>query len=61
MAASRDERCGRWVITGKAFSLGSMMAAGDDLRDVALPELSRLQVDTGETFIWRCPTAKNWC
>lgn len=40
---------GRWVITGKAFSLGSMMAAGDDLRDVALPELSRLQVDTGET------------
>ncbi|CAM2961430.1 IclR family transcriptional regulator [Prescottella defluvii] len=40
---------GRWVITGKAFSLGSALSAGDDLRDVALPELSRLQVDTGET------------
>ncbi len=40
---------GRWVITGKAFSLGSAMSAGDDLRDVALPELSRLQAETGET------------
>lgn len=40
---------GRWVITGRAFSLGSMLAAGDDLRDVALPVLSRLQEETGET------------
>lgn len=40
---------GRWVITGRAFSLGSAMSAGDDLRDVALPELSRLQAETGET------------
>ncbi|MGW0040734.1 IclR family transcriptional regulator [Rhodococcus sp. NPDC003348] len=40
---------GRWVITGRAFSVGSAMSAGDDLRDVALPELSRLQVATGET------------
>ncbi|QBJ96583.1 IclR family transcriptional regulator [Rhodococcus sp. ABRD24] len=40
---------GRWVITGKAFSLGSALSAGDDLRDVALPELSRLQAETGET------------
>lgn len=40
---------GRWVITGRAFSVGSAMSAGDDLRDVALPELSRLQAETGET------------
>jgi DNA-binding IclR family transcriptional regulator len=40
---------GRWVITGRAFSLGSALSAGDDLRDVALPELSRLQAETGET------------
>lgn len=40
---------GQWVITGRAFSVGSAMSAGDDLRDVALPELSRLQAETGET------------
>ncbi|QCQ93110.1 IclR family transcriptional regulator [Rhodococcus sp. SGAir0479] len=40
---------GKWVITGRAFSLGSMLAAGDDLRDVALPVLSTLQAETGET------------
>lgn len=41
---------GQWVITGRAFSLGSAMSSGDDLRDVALPELNRLQSETGETI-----------
>lgn len=40
---------GQWVITGRAFSLGSAMSSGDDLRDAALPELNRLQAETGET------------
>ncbi|MCD2119561.1 MULTISPECIES: IclR family transcriptional regulator [Rhodococcus] len=40
---------GQWVITGRAFSLGSAMSSGDDLREVALPELNRLQAETGET------------
>lgn len=41
---------GRWVITGKAFRLGSTLSAGDEMREVALPELSRLQAETGETI-----------
>lgn len=40
---------GQWVITGRAFSLGSAMSSGDELRRVALPELGRLQSETGET------------
>ncbi|MFJ4649727.1 IclR family transcriptional regulator [Nocardia sp. NPDC088792] len=41
---------GRWVITGKAFSIGSAVAAGADLRAVAMPILSELQAQTGETI-----------
>ncbi|MFI1919776.1 IclR family transcriptional regulator [Nocardia sp. NPDC020380] len=41
---------GRWVITGKAFSIGSAVASGADLRAVAMPILSELQAQTGETI-----------
>ncbi|MGW4125983.1 IclR family transcriptional regulator [Nocardia sp. NPDC004711] len=45
-----DDGSGRWVITGKAFSLGSAVALGQHLREVALPVLGRLQEQTGETI-----------
>lgn len=41
---------GRWSITGRAFTIGSAIAAGDHLREVALPELSALQATVGETI-----------
>lgn len=41
---------GRWVITGKAFSIGSAVSSGPRLREIALPVLSRLQGDTRETI-----------
>lgn len=40
---------GRWEITGLAFRVGSAVAGRDNLREVALPELSALQMSTGET------------
>ncbi|GAA4537311.1 IclR family transcriptional regulator [Amycolatopsis samaneae] len=41
---------GRWVITGKAFSIGSAVSSGPRLREIALPILSRLQAETRETI-----------
>jgi len=41
---------GHWVITGKAFSVGSVLASGPRLREVALPILSELQAETQETI-----------
>ncbi|AKE92459.1 IclR family transcriptional regulator [Rhodococcus aetherivorans] len=41
---------GRWSITGRAFTVGSAVAAGDHLRDAALPALSALQSAVGETI-----------
>ncbi|NGP08059.1 IclR family transcriptional regulator [Rhodococcus sp. 14C212] len=41
---------GRWSITGRAFTVGSAVAAGDHLRDAVLPELGALQSAVGETI-----------
>lgn len=40
----------RWSITGRAFTVGSAVASGDHLREVALPELGMLQSAVGETI-----------
>lgn len=41
---------GRWSITGRAFTIGSAVAAGDRLRDAVLPDLGALQSAVGETI-----------
>lgn len=40
----------RWVLTGRALSVGSKVAASGGLREVALPVMNRLQADVGETI-----------
>jgi IclR family acetate operon transcriptional repressor len=40
----------RWVVTGRAFSVGSQVANTRNLREVALPALSDLQAVTLETI-----------
>lgn len=40
----------RWVLAGKAFTVGSKVGRGGGLRDLALPVLNRLQVAVGETI-----------
>jgi IclR family acetate operon transcriptional repressor len=40
----------QWVITGRAFSIGSVLASGPRLREVALPILNELQAETQETI-----------
>ncbi|HEY3685753.1 MAG TPA: IclR family transcriptional regulator [Streptosporangiaceae bacterium] len=40
----------RWVVTGRAFSVGSQVANTRNLREVALPALSDLQAATLETI-----------
>lgn len=40
----------RWVLTGRAFSVGSQVANTRNLREVALPALSDLQAATLETI-----------
>ena len=40
----------RWVLTGRAFSVGSQVANTRNLREVALPALSDLQAYTLETI-----------
>jgi len=40
----------RWVLTGRAFSVGSQVANTRNLREVALPALSALQAHTLETI-----------
>ncbi|MGV9665329.1 IclR family transcriptional regulator [Nocardia niigatensis] len=46
---TRPTTDGHWEITGLAFRLGSAVAGRDNLRELALPELSALQSITGET------------
>lgn len=40
---------GRWLVTGKAFSVGSQFANRQDLRTIALPALSEVQAASLET------------
>lgn len=40
----------RWVVTGRAFSVGSQVANTRNLREIALPALSALQEATLETI-----------
>ncbi|MFE2961159.1 IclR family transcriptional regulator [Nocardia tengchongensis] len=46
---TRSTADGHWEITGLAFRLGSAVAGRDNLRELALPELSALQSITAET------------
>jgi IclR family transcriptional regulator, acetate operon repressor len=48
-ARQTRESGGDWIITGRAFSVGSAVASNQHLREVALPLLSQLQEETKET------------
>lgn len=41
---------GQWVITARAYTLGSRIATEHDIRSQALPALSALQIETTETI-----------
>lgn len=46
----RADPSGRWEVTGRAFSVGARGANAHNLRDLAMPTLTKLQEQTGETI-----------